>query len=120
MNSLKSSLRKNTFIDHTWRIYKTYPDFDAFIFPYLKNTFRRIKNRLASGLPIPDPYLMDLVSGTDDVAWCLHTGNMGARIFKDELERNGISTGEMQAILDFGCGGGRVLRFLHPMVRTRL
>ena len=118
MSIVRSVLKKNTFIYHTWKIYKTYPSSSKFLASYMKNGARRIRNRFAGRLPIPDPYLVYLVAGTDDVDWFLHAGKMGAICIRDVLESNDISFDEIDAILDFGCGVGRVLRHFYPASHT--
>jgi SAM-dependent methyltransferase len=59
---------------------------------------------------LPPPSLFFLVTGTTDVDWFVNSGRMGAESIGAILEKNGLSIARMGAILDFGCGVGRVLR----------
>jgi SAM-dependent methyltransferase len=63
------------------------------------------------GLPVPPAALRHLVSGTDDVEWFLRGGALGAGTVIETLRGNGIDV-DAPAVLDFGCGCGRVLRHL--------
>jgi SAM-dependent methyltransferase len=69
-----------------------------------------------NGLPLPPPHLRHAVANTEDVAWFLHAGAEGAACLCEVLEKNGIRFDDLGAVLDFGCGVGRVLR--HLAVRT--
>lgn len=62
------------------------------------------------GLPIPPGRLIHLVAGTEDVTWFLESGTAGARCLQDVLGKNGLALERFGAVLDFGCGVGRVLR----------
>jgi SAM-dependent methyltransferase len=50
------------------------------------------------------------VAGTTDVAWFLEGGARAARGIQDLLAQHGQPLEELSAMLDFGCGVGRVLR----------
>ncbi len=71
-----------------------------------------VKFMLETGqdLPIPPPELIYLVSGSTNVAWFLRGGALAAQSIQDTLTRNGLQLKEFRAILDLGCGCGRVLR----------
>jgi len=62
------------------------------------------------GLPVPPPHLVLRVAGTPDAQWFLDSGRRAAKSIGAALERAGTSVEAMEAILDFGCGCGRVLR----------
>jgi SAM-dependent methyltransferase len=62
------------------------------------------------GLPIPDAHLIDAVILSKEIAWFLHSGRMTADSIRYALLRNGYAVENFEAILDFGCGCGRVLR----------
>lgn len=64
----------------------------------------------ADGLPIPPARLAYLVAGTYDLTYFMRLGRAGAACIDDTLARNGIALRNLTAILDFGCGCGRVLR----------
>jgi SAM-dependent methyltransferase len=62
------------------------------------------------GLPLPSARLMNKVAASADVAWFLEGGELAASSMRAILERNGVAIRRLGAILDFGCGVGRVLR----------
>ncbi len=53
---------------------------------------------------------MHLVAASEDVSWFLESGALAASSMCRLLEKNGIVLESLGAILDFGCGAGRVLR----------
>jgi SAM-dependent methyltransferase len=68
---------------------------------------------LKGGLPIPPQKLIYLVLGSKDISWFLSSGKLGVESMQGILEKNGLLLEEFDAILDFGCGVGRVMRHLH-------
>jgi len=62
------------------------------------------------GLPLPPPALIVRVAGTPDAGWFLESGRLAAEAIRDSLERDGAPVDTLGAILDFGCGSGRVTR----------
>ena len=62
------------------------------------------------GLPLPPASLRIRVVGTTDVAWFLERGCIRERAIREALLRAGAPLDSDQAILDFGCGCGCVLR----------
>jgi SAM-dependent methyltransferase len=62
------------------------------------------------GLPVPPPRLIVRVAGTADVGWFLEGGRLAAASVQDALARHGRRIEELGALLDFGCGCGRVTR----------
>jgi SAM-dependent methyltransferase len=64
-----------------------------------------------NGLPVPPPYLRVLVAGDADLNTFLAGGRLGAQVLADAVSRNaGKDMADLRAILDFGCGCGRVAR----------
>ena len=70
------------------------------------------------GLPVPPPRLIVRVAGTADVNWFLESGRLAAESVRASLERQGRRIGELGALLDFGCGCGRVTRRWASLDRT--
>jgi SAM-dependent methyltransferase len=62
------------------------------------------------GLPLPTPDLIALVAGTPDVSWFLSAGERAAGSIRSALADNGVEISAVRAMLDFGCGCGRVVR----------
>lgn len=65
--------------------------------------------------PLPPPDLIHAVAGTDDPAWFLESGQRAADAIRASVARHGRRIESMRAILDFGCGSGRVLRHWAPV-----
>ena len=64
----------------------------------------------SDGLPLPPGRLIVLVAGTPEPEWFLESGALAARSITTALGKAGVELERMGAILDFGCGCGRVLR----------
>jgi 2-polyprenyl-3-methyl-5-hydroxy-6-metoxy-1,4-benzoquinol methylase len=62
------------------------------------------------GLPLPPPELMFRVAGNVGVGWFVESGRLAEEAIRAALGRAGAPLGSFEAILDFGCGCGRVLR----------
>jgi hypothetical protein len=56
---------------------------------------------------------MMFVAGTPEVNWFLEGGRLAAQSVRETLEKNGLALEAFSAVLDFGCGCGRVLRQRH-------
>ncbi len=72
------------------------------------------------GIPLPPPNLVHLVAGTENVAWYLEAGALGASCLRSVMAKNGGELESLQDILDFGCGSGRVLRHFHDLKGPQL
>jgi len=62
-------------------------------------------------LPIPGYWARLLVAGSADIPGFLKSGQLGFDCIREMLERNGTPIESLDAILDFGCGCGRVIRY---------
>jgi len=72
------------------------------------------------GLPIPPGGLIFLVTGSTDIEWFLEGGELAESSISRALLDQGVVAAELDAILDFGCGCGRVLRHWHGLRRTKV
>jgi len=72
------------------------------------------------GLPIPPSDLRFLVAGTTSISWFLEGGALAFSSIREALNRNGIALESLGAVLDFGCGCGRVLRRWQPVHGPRV
>jgi SAM-dependent methyltransferase len=64
-----------------------------------------------SGVPLPPAELRRLVTASGDPDWWVLSGCQDAQLIGELVERNGAPMADMAAILDFGCGSGRVTRW---------
>jgi 2-polyprenyl-3-methyl-5-hydroxy-6-metoxy-1,4-benzoquinol methylase len=74
----------------------------------------------AGGLAMPPPRLRVLVAGTADLDRFLDSGEAQARYLRELVDRVGCPLAEMNAILDFGCGCGRIARWFSDLPSTRI
>lgn len=72
---------------------------------------RRDRQELrADGLPLPPARLRVVVAGTPDAAWFLESGRAQAAMIRESFTRHGCELDEVERLLDFGCGCGRITR----------
>jgi SAM-dependent methyltransferase len=64
-----------------------------------------------AGIPVPPARLRVLVAGVPERDWFLRSGQAQTNHLRDLLAGVGSPIGEMGAILDFGCGCGRMTRW---------
>jgi SAM-dependent methyltransferase len=72
------------------------------------------------GIAVPPPRLRVLVAGTPDLDRFLRSGEAQAEHLRGLLDRAGAPLEQMEAILDFGCGCGRIARWFSGLVRPQL
>lgn len=96
-------------LDFTYSIYLRGDGSNPFII--MRNVRQWIRGA-PDGLPIPPTKLINIVAGTWDIRWFLEGGKLAAESIKSILEKNGVDIQDLGEILDFGCGCGRVMRFL--------
>src|SRR5215510_2331007 len=104
--------RGSTFLFGGWVLRRSFRFYE-----WLKTLERdiRARNRRYSslgpdGLPLPPATLRVRVAGTADIESFLHGGQLGAETVRELLAAGGRPLDQCHAILDFGCGCGRVLR----------
>jgi SAM-dependent methyltransferase len=69
------------------------------------------------GLPLPPPQLHSLISGNSDLGPLdfLEIGENCAKCITTALNKHNLDISEFHAVLDFGCGCGRVMRHFHSL-----
>jgi SAM-dependent methyltransferase len=67
------------------------------------------------GMPFPPSRLINMVIGTTEISWFQMGGVHNTRAFTTVLYRNGIVVEDVKTMLDFGCGCGRILRWLKTL-----
>jgi SAM-dependent methyltransferase len=91
----------------SFRLYESLRTFDRNI----RNRNRRYSSDVVpDGLPLPPATLRVRVAGTADIESFLDGGQKAARTVRDLLIAGGRPIEQCRALLDFGCGCGRVLR----------
>lgn len=106
IDQLGPVLQKLSLLSFGFRLYQRISVLNPRV--YLKNLSHRVP---PDGLPIPPARLLMTVAGSPEIPVFLDGGQLAAASILDILQRNEIRIGDLEAILDFGCGCGRVLRF---------
>ena len=75
----------------------------------------RNEDGASDGVPLPPARLRLRVAGTAGAEWFLESGRLAAESIHAALRTAGAPLEERMAILDFGCGCGRVLRHLRDL-----
>src|SRR6266498_1728230 len=74
----------------------------------------------AGGIPLPPPELRVLVAGTADAEWFQRFGRSMFGLLQASLRRGGLEPTRLGAVLEFGCGCGRVLQHWRDVPGPRL
>lgn len=77
-------------------------------------------NVVPDGVPLPPATLRVQVAGTADIESFLDGGQRAAQTVRELLAASGRQMEQCDAILDFGCGCGRVLRQFNNLKTTSL
>jgi len=87
---------------------------------FLYRNARYLRKATPDGLPIPPLRLIILVTGTASIPWFIQSGKDAVQSIVDTLRKNGLDIDAFQAILDFGCGCGRVTRYWDSLKRAKV
>jgi SAM-dependent methyltransferase len=101
----KSALKRLGMYEFAHQLWIKHPDWQSLC---LNSGYRICQ--ASDGLPIPDTHLIDAVILSKEVAWFLHSGRLCSDSIRYALLKNGYKIEDFGAILDFGCGCGRVIR----------
>jgi SAM-dependent methyltransferase len=94
-------LRRTRLLVPLWRLYER-----------LTGLFARDQATVAEdGLPVPPTYLRVLVIGLTSSRYFLESGRADAALIRDLFAESGLDLNTAGAVLDFGCGCGRIARW---------
>lgn len=80
-----------------------------------RRSVRGVVETVDDGRPMPPPELVVLVSGPSSI-WFSERGRADAEMFRALAARHGADIAAGLDVLDFGCGAGRIARWLAPEV----
>lgn len=87
----------------------------------LSQLIDNIKMTLAgSKIIMPPAKLRHLVSGNYSIRWFTNTGENSLTSLTNILEKQNLNLADMNSVLDFGCGCGRVIQQVHTVNKNNL
>src|SRR5205085_8414564 len=89
-------------------------------YEWARAAFARPRPPAVDGLPVPPPRLIMRVAGTTDPEWFLESGQLAADTISAALRRANRPLANIGALLDFGCGCGRVTRRWATLATTEV
>jgi SAM-dependent methyltransferase len=89
-------------------------------YEWARAAFARPRPPAVDGLPVPPPRLIMRVAGTTDPEWFLESGQLAADTISAALRRANRPLADIGALLDFGCGCGRVTRRWATLATTEV
>ncbi len=77
--------------------------------------YAELKNEAEDGPPLPPPGKVGMVTGGQSPSGYMESGELAAKRMRGMLESNGLAMKDFGAVLDFGCGVGRIIRYWHDL-----
>ena len=115
IDSIGRMLERVSLLSVGFRLYQRISPFNPCV--YLKNRSYRVSE---DGTAVPPARLRMAVAGSAEIAVFLESGRLAADSIRHSLQKNGVNISDIRAILDFGCGCGRVLRFWRDLAGVEL
>lgn len=77
---------------------------------WVRHNRRFLRHGGDDGLPVPTARLRILTTASPSVEWFIQSGRAAADSIRELLARNDVPAADIDRMLDFGCGCGRVVR----------
>lgn len=91
-----------------------------FDFKLKKRNSQFLKDLPQGEYPFPPPRLLLLMSNSCIYEPFLSGGKLGFKCIEDILNKHGKKINELESVLDFGCGLGRIVRHWHKIKNTKV